>query len=43
MYGGLAKLLTDKVYNFKWVGIVATIEKLTPMEESIIEEELNGK
>lgn len=43
MYGGLAKLLTEKVYNFKWVGIVATVEKLTAQEEKDIEEQLNAK
>ena len=43
MYGALAKMLKDKVYNIKWVGIIATTEKLTSKEERYLEDLLEAK
>ena len=37
MYGTLENMMQKKQYNFKWVGIISTIEALTPTERENLE------
>ena len=37
MYGTLENMMQKKQYNFKWVGIISTIENLSEMEQKDLE------
>ena len=37
MYGTLENMMQKKQYNFKWVGIISTLEALTNIERENLE------